>query len=57
MMLWSLVGLFITGDAYALPEASTPAEQAVHRGPGKGEMIGVNPFDAVPEEILALENR
>lgn len=52
-MAWPLVGLFITGDVYALPEARTQAEQVAHRGSG----VGVNPCGTVPKGTLALGHR
>lgn len=53
MMAWPLVGLFITGDVYALPEARTGGTPRTR----DGEAIDVNPFVTVPEGILALKKR
>lgn len=53
MMAWPLVGLFITGDVYALPEARTGGAPKTR----DGGVIDVNPFVTVPEGILALKKR
>lgn len=53
MMAWPLVGLFITGDVYVLPEARTGGAPRTR----DGEAIDVNPFVTVPEWILALKKR
>lgn len=52
-MAWPLVGLFITGDVYALPEARTGGAPRTR----DGGAIDVNPFVTAPEEILALKKR